>query len=82
MKFVLDRDGKTLVTTVKLRHNPKAEPGMLENIRGKDVVNYKDVLELTIASRGTSVTSRNETRSYHRPVIQPVSYTRLIQIDN
>lgn len=38
MKFALDRDGKTLVTTVKLRHNPKAEPGTLKNLQGKDSV--------------------------------------------
>ena len=43
MKFALDRDGKTLVTTVKLRHNPKAEPGTLENIRGKDVVSLQSL---------------------------------------
>ena len=43
MKFALDRDDKTIVTSVKLRHNPKSEPGTLENIRSSDTLSLQSL---------------------------------------
>jgi hypothetical protein len=52
MKFALDRDGKTIVTTVTLRHNPKAEPGTLKNIRNADPSSLQSLPTAPTSSHG------------------------------